>query len=105
MLVSALTDEDPQNVQLAARYLGASRVESAIPALERVARGEGYGNRDSGPRVEAIESLGRMGAVSALPTLEAMAGRRPLLQAGKMRELRAAAESAITRIKTGGGGA
>jgi len=105
MLVSALTDEDSQNVQLAARYLGASKVEFAIPALERVARGEGYGNRDSGPRVEAIESLGRMGAVSALPTLEAMAGRRSLLQAGKMRELRAAAESAIKRIKIGGGGA
>lgn len=103
MLVSALTDDDPQNVQLAARYLGAARVDFAVPALERVAKGEGYGNRDSGPRVEAIESLGRMGAVSALPTLEALAGRRSLLQGGKMREIRTAAEAAVQRVKTRGG--
>jgi HEAT repeat protein len=103
MLVSALTDEDAQNVQLAARYLGAARVDFAIPALEHVAKGEGYGSRDSGPRVEAIESLGRMGAVSALPTLEALAGRRSLLQGGKMREIRTAADAAVQRIKTRGG--
>lgn len=103
MLTAALTDEDAQNVQLAARYLGSGKVESAVAALERVAKGEGYGNRDPGPRVEAIESLGRMGAVSALPTLEALAGRRSLLQGGKMREIRAAADSAVKRIKTGGG--
>jgi len=103
MLVAALTDEDAQNVQLTARYLGSSKVSLAIPALERVARGEGYGSRDAGPRVEAIEALGRMGAVSALPTLETLAGRRSLLQAAKARELRAAAVSAVSRIKTGGG--
>jgi len=105
MLVAALTDEDPQNVQLAARYLGSAKVDIAIPALERVARGEGFGNRDPGPRVEAIEALGRMGAVSALPTLEALAGRRSLLQATKVRELRAAAVSAVARIKSAGGAA
>ena len=75
MLIAALNDEDTQNVQLAARYLGQSGVRSAVPALEAVARGEGRGNRDTGPRVEAIEALGRLGATEALPTLEVARGQ------------------------------
>jgi hypothetical protein len=35
--------------------------------------------------------------------LEALAGRRSLLQGGKMREIRAAAVSAVQRIKNRGG--
>jgi len=105
MLVHALTDEDAQNVQLAARYLGTAKVTAAIPALEQVARGEGRGNREVGPRVEAIETLGKLGARQALPTLEALAGRRTIIGAGKTRELKAAAEAAIDRIRTAGGGA
>lgn len=103
MLIATLNDEDPQNVQLAARYLGASGVLAAVPVLEQVARGEGRGSRDSGPRVEAIEALGRLGATQALATLESLAGKRAFLGAQKARELRAAAESAIARIKTHGG--
>lgn len=105
MLIAALTDEDAQNVQLAARYLGAAGVRGAVPALEQVARGDGRGNRDAGPRVEAIEALGRLGAVEAMPTLEALAGKRSIIGASKARELRAASESAIARIKASGGGA
>ncbi|MDZ4168356.1 MAG: HEAT repeat domain-containing protein [Coriobacteriia bacterium] len=102
MLVGVLDDNDAQNVQLAARYLGASDIATAVPALERVARGEGRGNRDSGPRVEAIEALGRRGAIEALPTLESLAGKRSILGAGKAREIRAASESAISAIKAKG---
>lgn len=105
MLISMLDDDDAQNVQLAARYLGAAQVESAIPPLEQVARGEGRGNRDSGPRVEAIEALGRIRSRAALPTLEALAGKRSILGAAKAREIRAAAESAIARINAPMGGA
>lgn len=105
MLKAALSDEDAQNVQLAARYLGASGVRGSVPALEQVARGEGRGSRDTGPRVEAIEALGRLGATEALPTLESLAGKRALIGAARVRELRAAAESAIARIRTAGGGA
>jgi len=105
MLVAVLNDEDAQNVQLAARYLGSSQAATAVPALEQVARGDGRGNRDAGPRVEAIEALGRLGAVEALPTLESLAGKRSLLGAGKAREIRAAAESAIGAIKAKGGAA
>jgi HEAT repeat protein len=103
MLIAALQDEDAQNVQLAARYLGASGARAAITPLEMVARGEGRGNRENGPRVEAIESLGKLGAVESLPILEALAGRRKIINPGKARELRAAAEAAINRIRTKGG--
>lgn len=104
MLVSSLTDEDAQNVQLAARYLGAAGVELAVPALIAVAQGEGAGNRDTGPRVEAIEALGKLGSADALPALEAIAGRRSIIGAARIRELKAAAESAIARLKAGKGG-
>ncbi len=103
MIIAALQDEDAQNVQLAARYLGQLGVRPAVPTLEWVARGEGRGNRDMGPRVEAIEALGRLGATEALPTLEALAGKRSIIGASKTRELRAAAESAIAAIKLRGG--
>jgi HEAT repeat protein len=100
MLVASLADEDAQNVQLAARYLGESGARGAVPALEAVARGEGRGSRDTGPRVEAIEALGRLGASEALPTLETLAGKRSLLGGGRGKELRASAEAAIAAIKS-----
>jgi len=103
MLVAALVDDDAQNVQLAARYLGASGARVAITPLGQVARGEGRGNRENGPRVEAIEALGRLRATESLPMLEAIAGKRKILNAGKARELRAAAEAAIKRIRESGG--
>lgn len=98
MLIGALQDEDSQNVQLAARFLGAAGVSRAAGMLEQVAKGLGRGNRETGPRVEAIEALGRMGAVQAIPTLEGLAGKRPVLGASRARELRIAAESALARI-------
>lgn len=102
MLIAGLSDEDAQNVQLAARYLGSSGVRGAVGVLEQVAKGEGRGNRDTGPRVEAIEAIGRLGASEALPTLEALAGKRAIMRGARVRELKAAAESAIARIKGGG---
>jgi len=104
MLMAVFADEDAQNVQLAARYLGGSGVRAAIPSLEQVARGEGRGNRENGPRVEAIEALGRLGALEAMPTLEALAGKRAISRAARARELRAAAESAIAQIRLHQGG-
>ncbi len=104
MLISSLSDEDAQNVQLAARYLGTAGVRGAVPELERVARGEGRGNRDTGPRVEAIEALGRLGATEALPTLEGLAGKRAIIGAARVRELRAASEAAIGRIHAAAAG-
>jgi len=103
LLVTALADDDAQNVQLAARYLGASGEPSAVDPLEQVARGDGRGNRSVGPRVEAIEALGRLGASSSLPALQSLTVRRGLL-GGRNREVRAAAESAIARIRATGEG-
>jgi HEAT repeat protein len=102
MLSASLNDEDVQNVQLAARYLGDAGALGAVPALEAVARGEGRGSRDTGPRVEAIEALGRIGAPAAMPTLEALAGKRSLLGGGRGKELRASATAAIAAIKAKG---
>lgn len=104
MLVASLTDDDASNVQLAARYLGLLAVRGAAAALEQVARGEGRGNREIGPRVEAIESLGRIGAPGSLRVVEDIARQRGLI-AGRTREVRAAAEAAavaIRRRQTGG---
>ena len=103
MLVHCLNDEDAQNVQLAARFIGQRGISGGVPTLELVARGEGRGNRENGPRVEAIEALGRLGAVDSLPTLRMLAAKRALLGGAKRRELRSAAVAAIQRIETRGG--
>lgn len=103
MLGVALSDDDAANVQLAARHLGLRGMHDAVRALEQVAQGEGRGNRENGPRIEAIEALGKIGAVESIPVLEAIARKRSLIGAAKKRELRTAASAAITAIRTKGG--
>jgi hypothetical protein len=106
MLMAALGDEDAANVQLAARYLGLLGIAGAATILEQVARGEGRGNRENAPRIEAIEALGRIGAPGSAGVLEELTRQRGLL-AGRTREIRAAAAAALAtlRAKSGGGGA
>lgn len=101
MLVAALSDDDSQNVQLAARYLGTIGARGAVAALSLVAKGEGRGNRDIGPRVEAIEALGRLGSADAIPVLTQLAELRTILRAGRSREIKAAAEAALTVLRPG----
>ena len=101
LLVASLGDEDPQNVQLAARYLGLARARGAVPALIQVARGEGRGNRDTGSRVEAVEALGNIGSPEAVTVLAELAGRRGLLGSRTGRGVRVAAEAALVGIKVG----
>lgn len=98
MLVAALDDADAQNVQLAARYLGAGNERGVVPALQAVAKGEGRGNRDIGPRTEAIEALGRIADPSSVPLLESLAGKRVILGRSSVRELKAAAEQALRSV-------
>lgn len=107
MLVSALADDDGQNVALAARTLGSLGVVEALPALIEVAQGEGRGSRDAGARIEAIEALGRLGRREALPALRELERQRGLMRGGRAREIRTAAESALAAIarSAGGGGA
>lgn len=102
-LVMALADSDAQNVQIAARYLGAAGDHAAVPALSAVARGEGRGNRENGPRKEAIEALGKIGGATALGVLRQIASKRSLLAGGKLRELREAAEVSLARAERQGG--
>jgi len=103
LLVLCLYDDDAQNVQLAARFIGQRGGAMAVTRLEQVARGEGRGNREIGPRVEAIEALGRMGAIEAIGTLNALAGKRSILGGSKVRELRSAALAALRQIEPEGG--
>ncbi|HSK46479.1 MAG TPA: HEAT repeat domain-containing protein, partial [Coriobacteriia bacterium] len=98
VLARALQDEDAQTVQLAARSLGETGAVEAVDALAQVAQGDGEGNRDTGPRVEAIEALGRIGSPKALPALKSVASRRSLWGGARTRGLRTAAESAIVQI-------
>lgn len=103
MLIAALQDSDAQNVQLAARYLGIAKVRGAVQALQQVAKGEGRGNRDLGPRVEAIEALGGVGDARSAPLLRSLIEKRSILGSGKTREIRSAAESALRIIESSGG--
>lgn len=99
MLVAALSDDDAANVTLAARYAGLLSLRGSVPTLEMVARGEGKGNRDVGPRVEAIEALGRIGTTSSMATLEQLSEKRRLLRRSVPKEISTAAEAAVVQIR------
>ena len=106
MLIAALTDEDSQNVGLAARYLGNLGASGAAMHLASVAEGEGRGSRDTAVRVEAIEALGRLGTPEAADALRDVLRQRTFLAGGRMREVRTAAEAALanlTRTTSAGG--
>jgi len=104
LLVAALSDEDAQNVQLAVRYLAASGVRQAADALEQVARGEGRGNRDIGPRIEAIEALGELGVEGSAVVLQKLAHVRSFTGRAKIREIKTAASTALERLHNAGEG-
>ena len=99
LLAAALGDPDQQNVQLAARHLGALGAVEALDALAAIAAGEGRGARDAAPRIEAIEAIGEIGGTRAEGFLADMTTRRPLLGGGRSREVRAAAEAALSRMR------
>jgi HEAT repeat protein len=101
MLVAALSDDDAQNVGLAARYLGIAGSVRSVTRLEELARGTGRWGRDNGPRIEAIEALGRIGAASSEDVLRAITKHRRLIGGTRAREVRTAAESALHRLKLG----
>lgn len=104
MLGAALSDEDAQNVTLAARYLGTLGSRGAVPSLEVVARGEGTGNREVGPRVEAIEALVRIAQPSSFDVLAHVAAKRGGFLRREPREVTTAAERAVARLRGQGGG-
>ncbi|MRS12622.1 MAG: hypothetical protein EG823_06080 [Actinobacteria bacterium] len=106
MLAAALTDDDSQNVGLAARYLGNLGSKLGVAALAQVARGEGRGSRDLAPRIEALEALGRIATPEAESAILDVARSRGILRGGRSRELQTAAEAAlaaITRSRKNGG--
>jgi HEAT repeat protein len=102
LLVAALCDDDSQNVQIAARYLGHLRVRGAVTSLLQVARGEGRGNRETAPRVESVEALGRIGSPDAVEALIELAGRRGRTTLSKSREVAVAAEAALAHATSVG---
>jgi len=99
LLAAALADTDPQNVQLAARHLGTLGAVDALDALAAVAAGDTRTVRDVPPRIEAVEAIGAIGGARAGDLLADIASRRSLLGAGRSREVRAAAEAALVRLR------
>jgi HEAT repeat protein len=97
MLVAALDDDDAQNVEIAAKYLGSLGALSAVEALELVAAGTSRGNHDEPVRIAAVEALSRIGVDSSVPILKELAKQRGFLFFGRNREkaLRAAAIEAL----------
>ncbi|MBS3974196.1 MAG: HEAT repeat domain-containing protein [Actinobacteria bacterium] len=98
MLLAALDDQDASNVRLAARYLGMVRSAIALPALQELAAGESRVSREPEVRIEAIEALGKIGAIESIPLLRSLAGQRALMGGSKLRGLNAAAELALEAI-------
>ena len=99
LLAAALNDADPQNVQLAARHLGSLGAVDAVDALAAVATGDSRASREATPRIEAIEALGEIGGPRAESLLADIASRRARLGGGRSREVRAAAEAALARLR------
>ncbi len=97
MLAAALDDDDAQNVEIAARYLGSLGCSSAVDALELVARGQSRGNHDQPVRVASIEALSRIGAPSSGPVFEELSKKHGFLGfgAGRDKDVRAAAIEAL----------
>jgi hypothetical protein len=101
MLLSGLTDDDPQNVQMAARFLGSFGCRAAVPALLEAARGEGRGSRVPATRVQAIEALARINDPDSRPLLEDLARKRGFFGGGRDREIRDAAAAALQAMSSG----
>lgn len=99
MLIAALGDDEASNVQLAARYLGLLNMRGGVPNLEQLARGEGHGSRENGPRIEAIGALGRIGSPSSIRTLEGLSRQRGLVAGRTTRDLRTAAAAALQAVR------
>jgi hypothetical protein len=99
LLIGALSDGDAANVQLAIRSLISRQYVPGLPALQAVALGEGTGNREVGPRAEAIEALGELGSPQSLPVLESLRRFRGLRALRRNRELTPAVDRAIAAIK------
>ncbi len=99
MLAACLEDTDAGNVQLAARYLGNLRARAALPALHLVALGEGKGNREPGPRAEAIEALGAIGSEESVPVLKTVMRKGIWRGPKRSKLLRNAATAALESIQ------
>jgi HEAT repeat protein len=97
LLTAALDDDDAQNVEIAAKYLGSLGCVSGVSALELVARGQNHGNHDEIVRIAAVEALARIGEASSVPVFQELARKRGFLFFGRNRDkaLRAAAVEAL----------
>lgn len=105
LLMQALQDPDLKIACKAAKHLGARKAEESIPELLRIAmRFDPWGKLHE-LKMVAIESLGRIGSPTALPSLRKLARRRSILNTPKTKILSQEASRAAYFIeKTLSGG-
>ncbi len=104
MLVGALDDEDTQNVEIAANYLGSLGSVPAVPALELVARAQNRGSHEQSARVEAIQALARIADPSSEQVFRDLSHKRWfdfLFGGGREKAVRDAAAEALRTMQTG----
>jgi HEAT repeat protein len=104
MLATALDDEDTQNVEIAANYLGSLGSVPAVPALELVARAQSRGSHEQSARVEAIQALARIGDPSSEQVFRDLSRRRWfdfLFGGGRDKAVRDAAAEALRTMQSG----
>lgn len=104
MLAAALSDSDAQNVQAAARYLGLVGARSSVGALEQVALGTNVGNHETPVRVEAIQTLAKLGSATSIAVMEELTRKHGLFGGGPAREIRDAALAALAALQSAANG-
>ncbi len=98
LLEKCLTHWDPETRRIAAREIGAARLETAVPALLKVISVAEVNERNYELKKEVLKSLDAIGHESALPVLRRLASRR-LVIGKKNRELRYLAGRTIDSIE------
>jgi hypothetical protein len=76
-------------------FIALAREDSAVPRLLDIATGDTIGAQDTFVRIKAVEALGRLHAMSAMPRLQELATKRYGLTHVYPAGLRSAAEEAL----------
>lgn len=98
LLEKCLAHWDPETRRIAAREIGAARIEDAVPALLKVIAVAEVNERNYELKKEVLKSLEAIGSQRAIPALRRIASRR-LVLGKKNRELRYLAGRVLDSIE------